>query len=178
MSGLIDARRSTLLLIDLQAKLMPVIDGGPRVMDNARRILSAARLFCVPVVVTEQYRRALGATVPELDVRDAEVVRKTTFDATRAEGLLERLPADRDVLALGCEAHVCVLQTVLGLVDAGRKVWVVSDAIGSRSTHNRDAALVRLGEAGVVSVTAEMVMFEWLGDAADARFRDVMRLVR
>src|SRR5947209_5226593 len=83
-----------------------------------------------------------------------------TFSATAAPGLLEALPAGRELVVCGCEAHVCVLQTVLGLIAAGRRVWLVEDATGSRSPENRAAAIRRMAAHGAEVVTTEMVVFE------------------
>ncbi len=101
-----------------------------------------------------------------------------SFGATRAPGFLERLPEGRDCVVTGCEAHICVLQTVLGLLEAGRRVTVVADAVGSRKTENRDAALARMAAHGAEIVTTEMVVFEWLGTARHPRFREVVRLIK
>lgn len=175
---MLTAERSVLLLVDLQARLMPVIADGPVVTANARRLVLAAGLLGVPVLATEQNPSGLGATVPELAGRAARVLAKTTFDATRADGLTAALPAGHTVVVLGCEAHVCVLQTVLGLLDGGRRVAVVADAVGSRAPANRAAALERARGHGAELVTTEMVVFEWLADSAHPRFREVLALIK
>ena len=174
----IDATASILLVVDFQARLMPVIDQGPAAVANARRLLDAAALFEIPVLFTEQNAAGLGATVPELAPDPAAIVHKMTFDSTRAPELLERLPDGRAVVVAGCEAHVCVLQTVLGLLDHGRRVYVVRDAIGSRRPENREAAIARMERHGAETVTAEMVVFEWLATAEHPRFREAMKLIK
>ena len=89
------------------------------------------------------------------------------------------MPAGRNsVIVAGCEAHVCVLQTAFGLLRSGRKVTVVSDAVGSRRMTDRDAGIARLGVAGVQIATVEMIGFEWLGSSRHPRFRDVLRLIK
>lgn len=172
---LMDRATSALLLIDLQARLMPVIDGGAAVLARARLLRDAAVLLGVPVLATEQNPQGLGATVP--DLAGAPTIRKTTFDATRA-GLLDRLPEGRALVVAGCEAHVCVLQTVLGLLASGRRVFVVEDAVGSRRALDRTAALRRMERHGAEVATAEMAVFEWLADSAHPRFREALALVR
>lgn len=175
----IDANRSTLLVVDFQQKLMPTINGGEVAVANARRLLDGAALIGVPAVFTEQYPKGLGATVEELAAPDMAVLEKTHFDASRAPGFYDALPADRvDMVVAGCEAHVCVLQTVLGLLDAGRKVFVVADAIGSRDPANRQAAIARMERHGAEMVTTEMVLFEWLVSSEHPRFGEVMALIR
>jgi len=176
----LDRRRSILCLIDLQERLMPAIDGGPDVIANAGRLLSAAEELGVPVLMTEQNPAGLGPTVPELarPEGDVPVVAKMEFDACRAKGVVDRLPAGHHIVVAGCEAHVCVLQTVLGLLDRSRRTYVVADAIGSRRPENKAAAVARLDRAGAEIVTTEMVLFEWLGSADDPAFKSVIALIK
>ena len=170
---------STLLLIDFQIKLMRVIDGAAYAILNAGRLLGAAQLLDVPILFTEQNVGGLGATVPELASRaNGPVVHKMTFDACQAPGFADMLPARRDVIVTGCEAHVCVLQTVLSLIDAGRRVYVVRDAVGSRRAESKDAAIGRMERHGADIVTTEMVVFEWLGTADHPRFREAAALIK
>jgi len=176
----VDRSRSVLCLIDLQERLVPAIDGGDGVVANAGRLLAAAEELGVPVLMTEQNPKGLGPTVPELARPDGAVpvVTKMEFDACRARGALEALPAGHHVVVAGLEAHVCVLQTVLGLLDRSRRVYVVADAVGSRRPDNKAAALARLERAGAEIVTTEMVLFEWLGTAEDPKFKPVIGLVK
>jgi nicotinamidase-related amidase len=175
----IDRDRTTLLVIDFQQRLMPAIDGAGQIVANAGRLITAARKLGVSAVVTEQNPKGLGPTVPELAVEGLPTLAKMEFDATRAAGFFELLPKDRlDIVVTGCEAHVCVLQTVLGLIDGGHKVHVVRDAIGSRRAESKDTAIERMRGHGAGIVTAEMVLFEWLGTAADPHFREISVLIR
>ncbi len=171
----IEAARSALLVIDLQARLMPAIEGGPAVLAATRRLLRAAALLDVSVAITEQNPAGLGPTVPGLE--GPAPIAKTSFDACR-DGGLARLP-DRPCMVLaGAEAHVCVLQTALGLLEAGRQVFVVADAVGSRTTLSHTTALRRLERHGAEIVTSEMVLFEWLGTATHPKFREVLALLK
>jgi nicotinamidase-related amidase len=175
----IDRDRTTLLVIDFQQRLMPAIDGASGVLANAGRLIEAAKKLGVPAVVTEQYPRGLGPTVPELAVDGMPKLAKMDFDATRADGFFELLPKDRpDIVVAGCEAHVCVLQTVLGLIDSGHAVHVVRDAIGSRRAESKETAVERMRGHGAGIVTTEMALFEWLGTAADPHFREISVLIR
>ena len=171
------AERAVLLVIDIQSRLMPAIHDGGAVVKNAQRLLATARMLDVPVVATEQNPNGLGPTVDDLSLPRAAIA-KMSFDAAREPHLLPALEDDRDVVAIGCEAHVCVLQTVLGLLNAKRRVFVVSDAIGARHPSNRDAALRRMEKHGAELVTTEMVVFEWLGTAEHPRFRDAVALIK
>lgn len=169
---------SLLLMIDFQARLVPAIHDGAAVMSQARKLLDAATILEVPMVATEQNPMRLGGTLPDLAVDSGNVVAKTSFDALRAPELLERIDSNRTCVVAGCEAHVCVLQTVLGLLDLGRSVFVVADAVGSRRAESRDFALRRMERHGAEIVTAEMVIFEWLGSSEHPRFREMLAVIR
>ena len=176
MPSSIDAARSLLILVDIQARLVSALAEPEAMIANARRLKEAASILAVPVLITEQNPGALGSTVPAL--AGGEVVDKMAFDVTREDGFLARVPDEAEIVLAGCEAHICVLQTAMGLKAAGRTVRVVRDAVASRRTENREAALARLAAHGVDIVTTEMVVFEWLGSAAHPRFREVVRLIK
>jgi nicotinamidase-related amidase len=174
----LNARDSILLVVDLQSRLAPAIERGDALVANARRLVVAAKLLGVPIMFTEQNPAALGETVAELSPDPANVFHKMTFDAIRTPGLIERLEEGRTVVMAGCEAHVCILQTALGLTERGRKTFVVSDAIGSRRGENKEAALLRLSRHGIEIGSVEMVLFEWLETAENLCFREVAALIK
>jgi nicotinamidase-related amidase len=174
----LDAAASTLLLIDLQARLMPAIEGAAAVIANARRLRDAAGLLAVPLLYTEQNPRGLGPTVPEVASNSAPVIRKMSFDASRAPDFPAAGNGRSQLVVVGVEAHVCVLQTVLGLVAEGRDVFVVRDGIGSRRAESKDAAIARMERHGAEMVTAEMVVFEWLRTAEHPRFKEAAALIK
>ncbi len=177
----IDAQRASLVLVDYQARLMPAIHQGEQVLAAALHLADVAALLDVPVWGTEQNPAGLGPNVPALRQRCASTLAKMHFDACE-DGLLEVLHAagaDRtQVVIAGCEAHVCLLQTALGLLRAGRPVWVVGPACGSRTAADQLLALQRLRDAGAVIVSPEMVVFEWLHHCRHPRFKDVLALVK
>lgn len=174
---LLAAKNAALVVIDFQAKLMPAIHDGDTVLLNAGRLAEAARLLDVPAVLTEQYPRGLGATVPALaDV--APAITKMSFDACAEPAFLEAVAGDSELVICGCEAHVCVGQTVLTLLEHRRRVVVVADAIGSRVPLSREIALQRMANHGAEIVTTEMVLFEWLRSAEHPQFRTVSKLIR
>lgn len=174
---LLDRSRSLLLLVDLQGRLMPAIDQAEEVLGNAVRLLSAASLLEVPVVITEQYPRGLGPTVPEL-AGQGTLIEKMTFSSCSAPGFAEAIADAGQIVVAGTEAHICVAQTVLGLLEQGRQVLVVSDAVGSRRPQSKATALDRLARHGADIVTTEMVLFEWVGTAADPRFKAISALIK
>ncbi|MGQ0574985.1 MAG: isochorismatase family protein, partial [Pseudonocardia sp.] len=133
----------------------------------------------VPVCATEQYPDGLGPTVPALAAYPQLVVAKTAFAATADPSFATLLPPrTREVVVAGCEAHVCVLQTVLGLLAGEHRVVLVADAVGSRDPADKAAALDRARRHGAEIVTSEMVLFEWLRDSRHPRFREVQKLLR
>lgn len=170
---------SVLLLVDLQARLMPAIHDGQAVVDNALRLGRAARLLSVPVLATAQNPGGLGANVDDVTALAERTLDKRYFDATREPAFTSFVPPDRRfAFVAGCEAHVCVLQTTLGLLGKGFAVRLVADAIGSRVDASRQAAIARAAKAGAEIVTTEMVIFEWLQTCDHPRFRDCLKLVK
>ncbi len=172
------ASRSVLVLVDYQSKLMPAIDGAQAALAQAVLLARAAQLLGVAVIGTEQHPAGLGRNVAPLRDLCSVVVEKQHFDAC-ADGLLDVLPAQAgDVVLAGCETHVCLLQTALGLHRAGRRVHVVAPACGSRRPEDKTLALGRLARAGLGIVSTEMVVFEWLSGRGHPRFREVLELVK
>lgn len=189
-----------LVLVDYQTKLMPVIHEADYVLANARKLAQAARLMKVPVWGTEQNPDKLGPNDASLKAYCQETLSKMHFGAC-ADGLADllRTPAkpqgnarslpkhlqkanptsERSVIVLGgCEAHVCLLQTALGLLEHEFEVWVVTDACSSRTVQNRDAAFDRLAANGAELVTTEMVIFEWLEHCEHPLFREALALIK
>lgn len=171
-----------MLLIDLQARLMPAIADSIAVIAGADRLLRGADRLGVPVLATEHCPDAIGATVEPLLTRlgSRRRVGKRHFDAmaepeVRAAVEAASRPA---VVVAGAEAHVCVAQSVLGLRSAGYRVFVAEDACGSRHAADREAGLARLRAAGCVPVTVEALLFEWLGNADHPVFRDVLSIIK
>jgi nicotinamidase-related amidase len=176
---LLTAQSAVLLLIDLQERLMPAIYDGETVVARALRLAEASRLLDVPIRATEQYPDGLGRTVPPLAEYPQATLAKTTFSAVADPGFSELLPAGvSEIIVAGCEAHVCVLQTVAALLPGGHRVLLVRDAVGSRDPADRDAAIDRARQHGAEIVTSEMVLFEWLRDSRHPLFREVQKLVK
>lgn len=202
---LLDASLSQLVLIDYQARLMPAIFEAEAVAQNAQRLGKLAQLVQVPVWGTEQNPSKLGETLPDIRALYQRTLAKMHFSAVE-EGLGEWLRPEEPVQAAprgnarslpkhlqkpapaaeergtiviaGCEAHVCLLQTALDLLEDEFEVWIVTDACSSRTERNRDAAFDRLAGAGAELVTTEMVGFEWLRTAEHPAFRELQTLIR
>ncbi|SNC74887.1 Isochorismatase family protein [Marinobacter sp. es.048] len=175
---LMKAEQSTLLLIDVQEKLMPAISHGEDVIDSCIVLATIAGLMEVPVLGTEQLPDKLGHNVEAVRELCNQTLAKHHFDAC-PDGLVDQLPEGRQHIVIGgCETHVCMMQTALSLVDAGYKVWVVADATGSRNEFDRDVALDRLSESGARIVTLEMVAFEWMRHCKHPQFRNIQALIK
>jgi nicotinamidase-related amidase len=202
---LLELETSQLVLIDYQTRLMPALLDADAVLQNAVRLARIAQALSVPAFYTEQNPSKLGATVPALldalKAARARSLAKMQFSAVEeglgdmlrpppkpVQGNARSLPKqlqksaagdERDTIVLaGCEAHVCLLQTALDLLEDEFDVWVVTDACSSRSERNRDAAFDRLAGAGVELVTIEMVAFEWLRSAEHPAFKEVQGLIK
>ena len=178
-SPLIQSESSILVMIDFQERLVPAMAERERLLENAIRLARISGILGLPVLVTEQQK--LGATVPEL--REAlgtvDPVSKLEFNGFGSEAFAEKVKSFRrnTLILAGIEAHICVAQTALHAVPYYR-VHVVADAVSCRAPQNRDIALRRMEQAGVVPTSTEMVIYELLGKAGTEEFREVLKLVK
>jgi len=174
----IKADQSLLLLIDLQERLAPAIDNFAEVQRHNHWLLNIAQRLDIPIAATVQYPRGLGNMIPELaaGIPPEHIVEKIHFSAA-ADGCLDGLVAMSrpQVILTGTETHVCVLQTALDLLAAGKAVYVVAEAVGSRRREDKELALARMRQEGCRIVSREMVAFEWLGKAGTEQFREISR---
>lgn len=178
---LLDRQRSCVVLVDLQERLMAAMADAGEVTAAARFLAEAAALFGVPVSVTEQYPRGLGATVaaltPFADIRPSKL-RFSGVEALEIEGVSDA-PETRDQVVLaGVETHVCVLQTAFDLLSLGYRVYVAADAVTSRFPLDRECALARLRDSGAIVTTVEAIAFEWCETADDPQFKALSSLVK
>jgi len=182
MSALLEADRSLLLVVDVQERLAPAMDGGDAALARTLLLVEAARTLRVPIVVSEQYPAGLGPTLAPLLERLGEVERlpKTHFSCADDPAIRERVFAAgrRQIIVVGMEAHVCVLQSALGFAAQGLATYVVDDAVASRRASDKSAGLARMRDAGTAVVTSEMVVFEWLGRAGTPEFKALSRAVK
>ncbi|MBI1357158.1 MAG: isochorismatase family protein [Acidobacteria bacterium] len=170
---------AALVLIDLQEKLAPHIDGIGEALENVRKLLALAKLIDLPVLLTTQYAKGLGPTVPAVaEALDVEPIDKICFGCFRDEGFLkaldERVGPRATLLLAGVETHICVLQTALGALAAGRSTHVLADAAGSRSRANHELGLARMRQAGCVISSTEMAIYELLGDSRRPEFKQML----
>lgn len=174
---------SQLVIIDMQTRLTAAMppEAMLAVIKNSEILATAAAMLEVPILFTEQYPKGLGHTVPELLALLANVhaVEKTVFSCMAAPTFSRQLSGDRSQLILaGIEAHVCVLQTALDLIAAGKQVYVAEDAVVSRNPANKANALARMRDAGCIITNTESIVFEWLGKAEGDAFKAISKLIR
>jgi nicotinamidase-related amidase len=181
--SLLHAESTALVVIDLQEKLVPAIDGVEVVLANTLKLLELAKILKLPTFLTTQYSKGLGPTVPEiLGATDTEPQDKVCFGCFGHEPFLdavrERMPPGSSLLLAGVETHICVLQTALGGLEAGYDVHVAADAVGSRAALSHSLGLERMRSAGVVISSAEMAIYELLGDARRTEFKQMLPFLK
>ena len=179
----LDAEKAVLVVIDVQERLVPAMpeDIYLRLRNTVAMLVEVAGLLGLPVVTTEQYPKGIGHTVPELAAACNEtVIEKVSFGCCGEATFLEALKntGRTQVLITGMEAHVCVYQTVLGLLEDGYYVHLIRDAICSRNKTDYLAGVTNAGQAGAVVTTAETVMFQMLQESTHEQFRAVSKLVK
>jgi nicotinamidase-related amidase len=179
----LDAEKAVLVVIDVQERLVPAMpeDIYLRLRNTVAMLVEVAGLFGIPVVTTEQYPKGIGHTVPELAAACNEtVIEKVSFGCCGEPTFLKALKNTGRTQALitGMEAHVCVYQTVLGLLEDGYYVHLIRDAICSRNKTDYLVGVANAGQAGAVVTTAETVMFQMLQESTHEQFRAVSKLVK
>jgi nicotinamidase-related amidase len=182
---LIDAIRSSLLIVDVQERLLPAMADGAHVVSRCSILLKVAKALDVPVAVSEQYPKGLGHTVEALkaDIGNAPVFEKLTFscwrDITMRAAFIKLHDIGRpQIIVAGTEAHICVAQTVLDLAQAGFGVFVVADAVSSRAESSKTLALTRMAQSGIDVINTEMAVFELLGKAGTPAFKELSALIK
>jgi len=176
-----DRGRAGLVLVDVQEMLLPAMWESDRVVRQTVLLARGLQTLGLPIVVTEQYRKGLGPTVPQIAevIQDFSPIEKLTFSGLTPEvqSALEARTVN-DVVLCGIETHVCVTQTALDLLDAGKRVFAVVDGCSSRTPENWHAGQNRMAAAGAVLVSVEMVLFELLNCAGTPEFKEILKLVK
>ena len=177
---MLSADRSVLFIIDIQGNLYQSMQDKHFLLENLRKLIRGAGVFNVPLIVTEQVK--IGPTIPEIAdlVPGVEPFIKAEFSCLGNEPILRHVMdlKRRQAVVAGIEAHVCVYQTVMDLLDRGYEVHVVADAVSSRAQKNRQIALERMKQEGARLSSTEMVLFELARTAEDPRFRDLFKIVK
>jgi nicotinamidase-related amidase len=173
---------SLVLIIDFQPALLKVMDTREKVTRSVLQLVRAANILDVPTLVTEQYKKGLGETDPDVlrEIKSPTIIQKEHFSACLAAHFLSALEAFQRsrIIVAGVEAHVCVLQTCLDLLKSGFQIHLAADAVTSRASENRDIAIEQLRQAGAVISSTEIVIFEWLRRANTDEFRKILPIVK
>ncbi|MGD2081636.1 MAG: hydrolase [Chromatiales bacterium] len=183
---LCNSRASQLLVVDVQERLCNAMPQEclAAALKNTTRLLDAANALEIPVIITEQYPEGLGATLPEVGSHlppGVAPIEKTSFSCCSAPGFEGRLVKQEErhqVILVGIETHICILQTAAGLQHWGYRVFVAADTVCSRSPAIRENALHRMRQGGIIVTNTESVVFEWMGDARHPKFKDISRMFR
>jgi nicotinamidase-related amidase len=175
--------QSQLVVIDMQNKLcsvMPDIE-LQTIIKNCNHLIQASHLLDVPIAITEQYPQGLGETIAEITqhLDMVKPVAKTSFSACGEPKFKQQLHRDKpQIILAGLETHICVLQTAMGLLAMGKQVFVVEDAVISRTSQNKVNGLARMRDAGCIITNTESVLFEFLGNAQHEAFKAVSKLIK
>lgn len=170
------------VVIDFQEKLMPAMSGRELLEDRTVRLVKGMKTLEIPTVVTQQYTKGIGPTIPSIAeaLGEYEPIDKTTFSCMKNEEFIEKFRAlDRkNVVVCGIEAHICVQQTVLQLIEAGYNVYVPADCVSSRAPEDKMWSISRMGEAGAVITSYEAVLYEILGGSKEQGFKQISAIVK
>lgn len=174
---------SLLLIIDVQEKLVNAAFNGDSVGKKTEILAKAAKILNIPVIITEQYPKGLGETIPsikEIFGSDFSPYEKSAFSALDEENIFDILKnSDKhQIIVLGIETHICVNQTVNALIELGYDVSIICDACGSRSSFEHDAGVDRMREDGAHILTTEIALFEWLKTSKHPNFKEVQALIK
>jgi len=180
----LEAGQCALIVVDIQEKLLPPIFQREQLVRNAQLLIRTAGILKIPAIVSTQYAKGLGNTVPEISslLPEAPAVDKQMFSCFGSDvfcSMLKRLPGNRNtVLLCGMESHICVMQTALGALREGYLVHVASDAVGSRTKWNWKIGLERMRAAGAVLSSAEMIIYELLRSSGTAAFKEMLPFLK
>lgn len=172
---------SALILVDYQTRLLPSIYEGRSVLNNALFLAEATRLLDIPILGTEQNPKGLGPNDEQIIHYCNQTILKHSFNAVES-GLVEVIqkvnPQIKQLVLAGCETHVCLMQTALGLKENGFGVAVIPDACGSRSPSDKLLAIDRMRANGILMLSIEMIIFEWLKTSCHPQFRNILQLIK
>ena len=180
---LLNAEQCALVVVDIQEKLLPPIHEKERLVRNSQLLIRAAKILSLPVIVTTQYSRGLGQTVPEIasllpDVTPLDKLEFGCFGNGQFCSSVASLNGRNTLLLCGMETHICVLQTALGALAQGHRVHVAADAVGSRSELNWKLGLDRMRDAGAVISSTEMMIYELLGKSGTPAFKEMLQFIK
>lgn len=181
-SQIINKNDSCLVIVDVQEKLYPYVENKDEIKNKIIKLLKAAKLFSIPVVVTEHYPKGLGKTIEEIasEIKGIPKIEKVTFSCYGSNdfGFSLKSLGKKKVIICGIETHICVAQTVFDLIENEYKLFVAADAVGSRNRFDHDIAIERMKKEGAVISTTEAIMYELMGEASSMLFKEFLKLVK
>jgi nicotinamidase-related amidase len=179
---MIKTNNTLAIVVDIQERMLPVIENCEELEKNCVTLLKGLKLLNIPIIVTQQYTKGLGMTIPSiLDAYGCEDFHeKLSFSALREDNIKDAVKEQGrvNVLVLGIEAHICVLQTCLDLKEQGYTPYLVIDCIGSRKRANLDMSIQRAIQEGVTITSYESLLFELMERSDNEVFRDISRLIK
>lgn len=176
---MIQLEKSAAVFVDFQERLFGHMADYERLRDRVSRLAAGLKLFEVPTLITQQYTKGLGPTLSDLAI-EGQVIEKMSFSAWRQEAFNAALRKrhKKQIILSGIEAHICLLQTAMDLIDAGYKVYIPADAIASRDPQNTQIALGRLQKAGAEITSVESILFELCRTAEHEKFKELSKIVK
>lgn len=182
MPTMLTTDNTVLIVIDIQDRMFRVMHSKERFLQNLVKLIKGAQVLDIPVILTEQYPAGLGSTLPEInellpDIKPIEKLCFNCYDEERFRQELELLNRQQ-VLIAGIEAHICVYQTAMSLLQSGYEVQVVVDCIASREPENKEVCLTKMSHAGISPTTTEMALFELLKVAKGEKFKQISNIVK
>ena len=179
---LIKAENTAAIIVDVQEKLMPAMFNQEEVERNVNRLVAGLKLLEVPMIVTQQYTKGLGETVPAMKeaIGAFEPMEKTVFSAMGCDAFVEWVKAQgkKTILVCGVEAHICVLQSIIDLIGEGYRVFIVADCVGSRVVYNKEYAIQRAVQEGAFVTTCEGALYEMTQGAGTPHFKAISKLTK
>ena len=176
---MLDTNNSILVIIDIQEKLVKAASNGEKTIINTSQISQAAQILSIPVIITEQYPKGLGATVESITGSDAFIMEKSSFSAFKEPEFEQKINSlnRKQVILCGIETHICVLQTAIDLYKNGYEVYVLKDCVSSRSEEEQNSGLELLKQYGIKVITVEIALFQWLKSSKHPQFKDIQKLI-
>jgi Amidases related to nicotinamidase len=181
--AVLEKDNAALVVVDMQEAFRSAISVFPEIASQIALMVRGCRILNVPILVTEQYPKGLGRTAEEIVLslpEDFEVFEKTAFSSCGANGFSEKLASlgRRQIILCGIETHICVNQTAHDLLDRGFQVHLLTDCVGSRFEQNKQTAIDKMMQSGVVPSCVEMALFEMMRDARHAQFKQIQNLIK
>ena len=172
---------TTIICIDIQEKLVNMLNSGDKIASNSAILLKAASILNIDTIITEQYPKGLGSTIETIkSIKNFKTIEKTTFSALQTEEFYEEFKKlkNKNVLIFGIETHICLLQSVVDLLRLGYKVFVVEDCSSSRDENNHKVALDLMKQEGAKIITLEIALFNFLKSSKHPNFKEIQQLIK